>query len=158
MTNTGEIGFSTVGGYDIGMGSSTKECVLHVHTYIGSSSHFKDDGTVANATNNQLGASLISGSIGAVHGAGSVAVAAGTTGLIVFGNGDDKDDVTILSAQVSMAMKDAAGNAAVDEPANIAVSSIAGGTVNFVYSAEDATAGLAGSPIVLICRALIRGY
>ena len=57
-----------------------------------------------------------------------------------------------------MALKDAAGNAAVDEPANVAVSSIAGGTVNFVYSAEDATAGVAGSPIVLICRALVRGY
>ena len=155
MTNTGEIGFSTVGGYDIGMGSSTKECVLHVHTYIGSSSHFTDSTTVAGQA---LGASLISGSIGAVHGAGSVSVAAGTTGKIVFGNGDNKDDVTILSAQVSMAMKDAAGNAAVDEPANIAVSQIAGGTVNFVYSAEDATAGVLGSPIVLICRALVRGY
>ena len=155
MTNTGDIGFSTVGGYDIGMGSSTKECVLHVHTYIGSSSHFTDSSTVAG---HALGASLISGSIGAVYGAGSVSVAAGTTGKIVFGNGDNKDDVTILSAQVQMALKDAAGNAAVDEPANVAVSSIAGGTVNFVYSAEDATAGVAGSPIVLICRALVRGY
>ncbi len=155
MTNTGEIGFSTVGGYDIGAGSSTKECVLHVHTYIGSSSHFKDDGTVAG---HALGASTISGSIGAVHGAGSVSIAAGTTGLIVFGNGDNKDDVTILSAQVQLAVKDAAGNAAVNEPANIAVSQIAGGTVNFVYSVEDASAGVAGSPAVLICRALVRGY
>ena len=132
-----------------------KECVLHVHTYVGSSSHFKDDGSVAG---HALGASTISGSIGAVHGAGSVSVAAGTTGLIVFGNGDDKDDVTILSAMVQMACKDAAGNAAVNEPANVAVSSLAGGTVNFVYSVEDASAGVAGSPIVLICRALVRGY
>ena len=155
MSNTGEIGFSTVGGYDIGKGASVKECVLHVHTYVGSSSHFKDDGSVAG---HALGASTISGSIGAVHGAGSVSVAAGTTGLIVFGNGDDKDDVTILSAMVQMACKDAAGNAAVNEPANVAVSSLAGGTVNFVYSVEDASAGVAGSPIVLICRALVRGY
>ena len=146
MTNTGEIGFSTVGGYDIGMGSSTKECVLHVHTYIGSSSHFKDDGTVAG---HALGASTISGSIGSVYGAGSVSIAAGTTGKIVFGNGDNKDDVTILSAQVGMAVKDAAGNAAVDEPALVAVSQIAGGTVNFVYSVEDATAGVAGSSVSL---------
>ena len=82
-------------------------------------SHFKDDGTV---DGHALGASTISGSIGAVHGAGSVSIAAGTTGLVVFGSGDNKDDVTILSAQVQLAIKDAAGNLAVDEPANIAVS------------------------------------
>ena len=155
MTNQGEVGFSTVGGFDIGAGSSVKECVLHVHTYIGSSSHFTDKSAVAG---HALGAGLINGSIGAVYGAGSISVAAGTTGEIVFGNGDDLDSLTILSAQVSMAMKDAAGNAAADEPANVAVTLIAGGTVNFVYSAEDATVGLAGSPIILVCRALVRGY
>ncbi len=145
MGDQGTLAQSAIGGFELATGSKPALHCLHVTgEYTNGDALFIDSegGVTANsgATTN----------FSVVYGAGSLVLgtiaAAGTPMTVVFGSGDNKDDLDIVGAHASISWDDGTAGANVFDTAGVAsVGSINGGTVNLLVQMIGAD-GEAGPP------------
>jgi len=144
MGDQGTLAQSAIGGFELATGSKPALHCLHVtgKYTTGDSLFINGEGTVAANSGATTGFAV-------VHGAGSLVLgtvaAAGTPVTVVFGSGDDKDDLDIVGAHGSIAWNDG-GGAVFDTAGMVSVSSISGGTVNLLVQVMGAD-GEAGPPV-----------
>ena len=144
MGDQGNLAQSAIGGYELATGSKPTLHMIHCtgKWTNGDALFINDEGTVTANSGSTSGFSV-------VHGAGSIVlgtVASGKTPLtVVFGSGDNKDDLDIIGAYGSISWDDGAATT-MDTPGTLSVLSIAGGTVNCAVSMHGAD-GEAGPPV-----------
>lgn len=144
MGDQGNLATSAVGGYELSAGSKPALHCLHVTGKWTNADalYINDEGSVTANAGATTGFSV-------VYGAGSMTLGTATSGKstleVVFGSGNDKDDLDIFAAHGSIAW-DNGGGSAYDESGTCSVSSIAGGTVTFIVTMMGAD-GEAGPPV-----------
>lgn len=144
MGDQGNLATSAIGGYELAAGSKPVLHCLHVTgKWTNADALFiNNEGSVTANAGATTGFSV-------VYGAGSMTLGTATSGKttleVVFGSGDDKDNLDITGAYGSIAWDDGGGSA-YDTPGTVAVSSISGGTVNLLVNLLGAD-GEAGPPV-----------
>lgn len=144
MGDQGTLAQSAIGGFELATGSKPALHCLHVTgKYTQGDALFIDgEGTATANAGATTGFSV-------VHGAGSLVLGtvagAGTPVTVVFGSGDNKDDLDIVGAHGSIAWDDGGGST-FDTAGMVSVSSISGGTVNLLVQIMGAD-GEAGPPV-----------
>ena len=145
MGDQGTLAQSAVGGYELATGSKPALHLLHVtgKWTNGDSLFINDEGSASANSGATTGFSV-------VYGAGSLVLgtvaAAGSPVTVVFGAGDNKDDLDIVGAHGSIAWDDGGGST-YDTAGSVSVKSIAGGTVNLLVSMHDPDDGTAVTPV-----------
>ena len=141
MGDQGTLAQSAIGGYELATGSKPALHLLHCtgKWTNGDALFINDEGTATANAGATTGFSV-------VYGAGSLvlgtAAAAGNPVTVVFGAGDNKDDVDIVGAYGSIAWDDGGGST-YDTAGSVSVKSINGGTVNLLVSMHDPDDGSA---------------
>jgi len=142
MGDQGTLAQSAIGGFELATGSKPALHCLHV-TGLWTNSHkifINGEGTASGDT---TGFSV-------VYGAGSMTLgtvaAKGSPIEVVFGAGDNHDDLDIVGAHGSIAWDDG-GGAVYDTAGSVSVKSIVGGTVNLLVSMHDPDDGSAVTPV-----------
>tara|TARA_B100000035_G_scaffold248664_1_gene217419 strand:+ start:188 stop:670 length:483 start_codon:yes stop_codon:yes gene_type:complete len=142
MGDQGTLAQSAIGGYELATGSKPALHCLHV-TGTWTNGHdifINGEGTTSG---DDTGFSV-------VFGAGSITLgtvaAKGSPVEVVFGAGDDKDDLDIVGAYGSIAWDDGGGST-YDTAGSVSVKSIDGGTVNLLVSMHDPDDGTAVTPV-----------
>jgi len=144
MGDQGTLAQSAIGGFELATGSKPALHCLHVTgKYTQGDALFIDgEGTATANAGATTGFSV-------VHGAGSLVLGtvagAGTPVTVVFGSGDNKDDLDIVGAHGSIAWDDGGGST-FDTAGMVSVSSISGGTVSLLVQIMGAD-GEAGPPV-----------
>ncbi len=144
MGDQGTLAQSAIGGFELATGSKPALHCLHV-----TGKYTNGDALFINGEGSVTANSGATTGFAVVHGAGSLVLgtvaAAGTPVTVVFGSGDDKDDLDIVGAHGSIAWDDG-GGAVFDTAGMVSVSSISGGTVNLLVQVMGAD-GEAGPPV-----------
>ncbi len=145
MGDQGTLAQSAVGGYELATGSKPALHLLHVtgKWTNGDALFINDEGTASANSGATTGFSV-------VYGAGSITLgtvaAAGSPVDVVFGSGNNKDDLDIVGAYGSIAWDDG-GGAVYDTAGSVSVKSINGGTVSLLVSMNDPDDGTAVTPV-----------
>ncbi len=145
MGDQGTLAQSAVGGYELATGSKPALHLLHVtgKWTNGDALYINDEGTASANAGATTGFSV-------VYGAGSITLgtvaAAGSPVDVVFGSGNNKDDLDIVGAYGSIAWDDG-GGATFDTAGSVSVKSINGGTVSLLVSMHDPDDGTAVTPV-----------
>ncbi len=141
MGDQGTLAQSAIGGFELATGSKPSLHLLHVtgKWTNGDALFINNEGTASANAGATTGFSV-------VYGAGSLvlgtAAAAGNPVSVVFGAGDNKDDIDIVGAHGSIAWDDGGGSA-YDTAGSVSVKSIDGGTVSLLVSMNDPDDGTA---------------
>tara|TARA_B100000214_G_scaffold374896_1_gene359136 strand:+ start:3088 stop:3576 length:489 start_codon:yes stop_codon:yes gene_type:complete len=144
MGDQGTLAQSAIGGFELATGSKPALHCLHVTGKYtnGDALFINSEGTASANSGATTGFSV-------VYGAGSLTLgtiaAAGTPVAVVFGSGDNKDDIDIVGAHGSISWDDGGGST-FDTAGACSVSSINGGTVNLLVQMIGAD-GEAGPPV-----------